>query len=290
MLKGLPGSGKSTWARSQMIDRPLNDELTIVTKDDIRRELGGWSQEREKEVQRIRDSRIANALYHGHTVISADTNFARGHKLRLAQLARQNGAAFEVKKFVVPVEECIRRDAQRAGDEHVGRGVIERMVKDYHLDTDPEWYGPQPTIVRYAPIARLPWAAICDLDGTLALPGDRDPYDESSCEHDAVNLPVLATLIGLHRMAYQILYTSARREQYREQTLRFLRMHNAPPGELFMRATGDTRKDWVVKGELFDANIRDKYNILLVLDDRNQVVQYWRSLGLTVFQVAEGDF
>ena len=31
-------------------------------------------------------------------------------------------------------------------------------------------------------------------------------------------------------------------------------------------------------------------DVFLVVDDRNKVVDMWRSLGLTVFQVAEGDF
>jgi len=33
-----------------------------------------------------------------------------------------------------------------------------------------------------------------------------------------------------------------------------------------------------------------KYHVEFVLDDRNQVVNFWRYLGLTCFQVAEGDF
>ncbi|MDJ0647343.1 MAG: hypothetical protein QNJ60_01435 [Xenococcaceae cyanobacterium MO_188.B19] len=32
------------------------------------------------------------------------------------------------------------------------------------------------------------------------------------------------------------------------------------------------------------------FRCLFILDDRQQVVDMWRSLGLTVFQVAEGDF
>ena len=48
--------------------------------------------------------------------------------------------------------------------------------------------------------------------------------------------------------------------------------------------------DGVAKGEMFDAHVRGKFNVALVLDDRTSVVAYWRSLGLTVFQVAEGDF
>ena len=31
-------------------------------------------------------------------------------------------------------------------------------------------------------------------------------------------------------------------------------------------------------------------DVFLVVDDRDKVVKMWRSLGLSVFQVAEGDF
>lgn len=50
------------------------------------------------------------------------------------------------------------------------------------------------------------------------------------------------------------------------------------------------RKDSIAKHELFDEHIRDRYRIAFVLDDRDQVVKMWRSLGLTVFQVADGTF
>lgn len=53
---------------------------------------------------------------------------------------------------------------------------------------------------------------------------------------------------------------------------------------------GDMRKDSIVKRELFDAHIRDVYDVHYVLDDRQQVVDMWRGLGLAVFQVAPGDF
>jgi hypothetical protein len=58
-----------------------------------------------------------------------------------------------------------------------------------------------------------------------------------------------------------------------------------------MRKTGDRRADNIVKRELFEARVRNKYNIDFVLDDRNQVVDMWRNeLKLTCLQVAEGDF
>jgi hypothetical protein len=57
-----------------------------------------------------------------------------------------------------------------------------------------------------------------------------------------------------------------------------------------MRPVGDMRKDSVVKAEIFDREIRGRYHVVAVFDDRDQVVKTWRSLGLTVFQVAEGSF
>jgi hypothetical protein len=57
-----------------------------------------------------------------------------------------------------------------------------------------------------------------------------------------------------------------------------------------MRHTKDLRKDSIVKGEIYDSVIAPNYNVFFVLDDRNQVVDFWRSKGLTCFQVAPGDF
>ena len=44
------------------------------------------------------------------------------------------------------------------------------------------------------------------------------------------------------------------------------------------------------KEEIYESNIRDKYSIWGVFDDRNSVVDMWRSKGLTCFQVYYGDF
>ena len=45
-----------------------------------------------------------------------------------------------------------------------------------------------------------------------------------------------------------------------------------------MRKTGDNRKDSIIKREIFENDIRPYYNIDYVLDDRNQVVEMWRSI------------
>lgn len=296
MTQGLPGSGKTTWGNEVVEQARLRGTtFVVVNKDDIRSELGGWSKEREPHVVTLRDQKLVAALEAGHSVISTDTNFNRAHKIAFERLARQHNAAFSVKKFPTPVEECIRRDALRADSDRVGRSVIEGMVKQFRLDTDPTWYGEDPTltVLPYVRTPGLPSIVMSDLDGTLALwdaKGHRGPYNAELCELDDPNPPVLATLHAMADHGYRIVYMSARDEQFRQQTLRWLRNIHAPEGPLFMRPDGDTRKDWVVKSELFEQFIRGRFNVEFVLDDRNQVVDFWRRLGLTVFQVAPGDF
>lgn len=298
MCQGLPGSGKSTWARDQIAlfqcSTPVV-EARIVNKDSIRHELEltgwTWSRENEAQVVAIRDSRITNAFATGaEVVISDDTNFGRYHRNRLRQLAQEAGATFAVHSMHAPpysvtVDECIRRDTTRSGKQRVGPEVIRAMAAKYGIQD--------------APVAPLPVlqddnlmpAIICDLDGTLCLLEGRNPYDASTCDLDGLNRPVRKLLEVFYRfMNYQILYVSGRHDTYRPQTETFFRKHHVPPGPLFMRAAGDMRKDSIVKGEIFDAHIRGKYNVLFVLDDRDQVVKFWRSIGLTCFQVAEGDF
>lgn len=57
-----------------------------------------------------------------------------------------------------------------------------------------------------------------------------------------------------------------------------------------MRPTKDNRPDTVVKKELFEAHIDGRYDVAFVVDDREGVVRQWREMGLTCFQVAEGNF
>jgi hypothetical protein len=83
---------------------------------------------------------------------------------------------------------------------------------------------------------------------------------------------------------------SGRQSEHREQTERWLAANNIAYDELLMRATDDQRQDSIVKEELYRNHILGRWNVLFVLDDRQQVVDTWRRLGLTCMQVAPGDF
>lgn len=52
-----------------------------------------------------------------------------------------------------------------------------------------------------------------------------------------------------------------------------------------MRTNNDNRSDEIVKRELYEKNIKNKYNVRFVVDDRPKVVRMWRSLSLFVFDV-----
>lgn len=293
ICKGLPGSGKSTWAKSyKAIDPTLGLPLTvrIVNKDSIRRELeeGGWqwSREAEKDVIKIRDEQIITGLRVGMIVISDDTNLAPKHPHRLIQIAKECNADVEFKDFTdVPLEECIRRDRLRTGKARVGEQVIVNMYKQY-VEPKPK---DDPIPELYVPNHLKPKAIICDLDGTLCLHNGRGPFEYDKCDTDLVNVPVSELLHGLYGR-YGVIYLSGREDTAKKKSHEWLDRHNCPPGPLFMRKAGDFRKDYIVKYELFNEHIRNNYNVLFALDDRDQVVKLWRDMGLTCLQVAYGNF
>jgi hypothetical protein len=135
---------------------------------------------------------------------------------------------------------------------------------------------------------------IVDLDGTLALRGDRGPFDWHRVGEDAPNEPVVAMVDALHHDGHTVLYVTDRMEQCREATVEWLREHvDAPmvPWNLHMRPDDDYRPDEVVKREIYETKIRGHYDVAGVIDDRAKVVKMWREdLGLLCAQVAPGNF
>ena len=286
MTRGLPASGKSQWAAEEKARLEAHHmRCNIVCKDDIRADMEKrgwkWSREGEKEVKTIQEAAIAAHFNAGYdVVICADTNFGP-HKARLQAIAVKHDAEFEIKDFThVDLQECIRRDAARKPP--VGVDVIKRMYAQYLCIPEVEPYVPDP---------KKPEAIIVDIDGTVALMHKRGPYDYDRVNQDKVNTPVANTVHALAQYGYSVIYCSGRDDSCKEATERWIIDNKLPwSGMLYMRKTGDHRKDNIVKQELFDQHIRNNWSVKLVLDDRSQVVKMWRKLGLTCLQVAEGDF
>lgn len=275
MMKGLPGSGKSTYAK-ELVEK---QDYYRVNKDDLRAMLHNsrWGKDREKYILRWRDQIVRDSLSGGRNVVVDDTNLAPKHQETLRQIAEDNRAIFEVKFIDTPVEVCIERDLKRPNS--VGSKVIVDMYNQFL----------RPAPVQYVPPADKPHAILCDIDGTLAHMGERSPYDWHKVGTDNPDKIVIETLRKFNDRV--VIIMSGRDAVCRPETVQWLAENRIPFHHLFMRAEGDMRKDNVVKRELFEQNVRDEFQVDLVLDDRNQVVDMWRNeLGLKVFQVAEGDF
>jgi hypothetical protein len=137
-------------------------------------------------------------------------------------------------------------------------------------------------------------AIICDLDGTLALLGNRSPFETEGLEEDLLNHPVANILeVYAHQSLYpiDIILLSGREERFRAGTEEWLKKHAITNYVmLLLRKDKDFRKDYVIKKELYEKHIKGKYDVLFVLEDRDQVVRMWREINLTCLQVAYGDF
>ncbi|MFF2195482.1 AAA family ATPase [Streptomyces sp. NPDC058157] len=298
VMTGLPASGKTTAARA--LQTEAGGRIRRVNLDDLRAMLDvpdperGRSYKHEQTVLAVQDAAVAAAVADGFDVVVDNTHLT-SHIPKRLKAAVAGRATFVVHDFTdVPVEECLRRDAAR--ERPVGEEII-RILADKHAKArkggwrlTAEWLNDQPPVRPYVADPALPDAVLCDIDGTLALTGDRGPYDFSRCELDLLNAPVRHALDAFRRGGDRIVLLSGRGEEHRPQTESWLRAHEVPYDELWMRAAGDTRRDDVVKAELFDAHVRERYAVRVSLDDRDRVVAVWRRMGLPTWQVNYGDF
>jgi predicted kinase len=298
ILKGLPASGKSSRAKEL-----VKQGWTRVNRDDLRAMLHSseWSSDNEKLVVKLRDTVIEECLEKGRNVVVDDTNLAVQNEKQIRQIALKYNAEVGCQFFDTPLKECIERDSKREDVAQVGEQVIRRMYNKY-LSKNKNFKVENPLEIedfeedKVEWIEGLPTAIICDIDGTLAHMCDRSPYDYKACIGDALCAPVadlLARYNPFHCLDTDpatVILLSGRDEMCRPETETWLGVYDIAYDVLYMRPEGDQRKDRIVKKEIFDREIRGKYNVLFVLDDRNQVVDMWRELGLTCYQVAPGNF
>lgn len=131
---------------------------------------------------------------------------------------------------------------------------------------------------------------LVDIDGTVSHMVDRSPYEYSKVGSDSPDKNVIDVVDALWKASNTLIFITAREDSCYEETYAWL-INNCPPfSKLYMRKTGDYRSDAEVKKEIYENYIKDKFNVLCVLDDRQSVVDMWRSLGLTCLQVNYGDF
>lgn len=290
ITRGLPASGKSTWADEFIKENP---NFVKVEKDQIRKNSdlfkdGQYVHKRGDEsiVLKERDRLIRQAFARGQSVVSSDTNLVQKHITQLSNIARQNDAEIEVKSFLdVPLQELIERDKKR--ENSVGEQVIRRM---FHTQVKK-----MPTFLKYDP--NLPFVVICDLDGTLTKgPKDRSPYEWHKVGQDDINLGTSAILDGLKMIGlYEIYIFSGRNEVCRPETEEWLERHNIEYDKLVMRpqfledgVTENNLSDEIIKANMIEEHIVGQRNVLLWLDDRDRVSTMLRDVyGINTAQFGD---
>ncbi|MFG2292958.1 AAA family ATPase [Streptomyces sp. NPDC048603] len=300
VMTGLPASGKTTAARR--LQAESEGRMRRVNLDDLRTMLDipaperGRSHAHEQTVLAVQDAALRSAVEGGFDVVVDNTHLTPHIPKRLKAALTGLDASFAVHDFTgVPVEECVRRDAAR--ERSVGEEIIHILAEKHRKATKggwrltAEWLGAQPSAEPYVADPELPSAVMCDIDGTLALRGDRGAYDFTRCGLDLLNVSVRQALRAFRSAeGDRIVLLSGRSEDHRGITEEWLARHEVPYDELWMRASGDGRSDDIVKAELFDAHVRYRYAVRVSLDDRDRVVALWRRMGLPTWQVNYGNF
>jgi predicted kinase len=137
ILQGIPGSGKSTFARDFI--KTHSEEWIIVNRDSIRDMLGNyWVPSREKLVTQIEEFNICMSLSNGYNVIVDATNLNLKTISKLESIAKRYSIdtipkkeiIVEYKFFEVDLQIAIERDKKR--ERSVGEEVIKGFYNRYY--------------------------------------------------------------------------------------------------------------------------------------------------------------
>lgn len=295
LLVGPPGSGKSSCAKDYVGDGP--NEFVYVNQDS-----------QGPEHMDVFDQ----AILDGKNVIVDRMNFNKEQRNRYLKIAKDAGYKTEICVIHESYETCYNRMVKRTNhetikDEKARRSALHFFFTRYERVSDDE----ADRVARCWPENykdSFPKVVICDLDGTLCniehrlhhvREGKKDWGKFFQGIPDDVPHEWCVNILKGLASKYKIIYCSGRSEDEREKTEAWFvkhgltafydgdKMQNVP---LYMRKAKDSRKDSIVKEIILDFEILTRYNPVFMIDDRQQVVDMWRSRGYTCLQCAEGNF
>lgn len=287
VLQGPPAASKSTWAREFVKDKT---DWVIVNRDSLREGRGEyWIPSQEDYISDLEEFSVKAAINRGLNVIIDATNLNPKTIDKWNKLAKNTKSTIEFKEFYIPFKEAVERDKNR--ERSVGEKVIKRFYQQYYLDRYQEETKEYDNRYILEQDRTLPKCIIVDLDGTMCIKQGRNAFDYAKVLTDKPNTPLI-DLITVLSASVDIIFFSGREgtKQCREDTCKWLNQYTNFPYQLFMRAEKDYRADEIIKEELFNTHIKDKYYCVAIFDDRDRVIKKWRSMGLLANQVYEGNF
>lgn len=276
VLRGLPGSGKTTLAR-ETVEKDGN--VGRINRDDLRAMLfnSKWSGKREGVVIDCEKAIAKVLLANQHTAIIDDTNLTDKHWLLWKDFADSQGVVITQTTMDLDFSECLARDAAR--EKPVGEAIINRMA----LAAGWIDFGTKPII-------------LVDIDGTIASgEKNRDFLVENAEKKDwktyysllHLDEPIEHVIRWVNALAedHTIVIVSGRPDTYQTETIKWLRETAKVKFDyIFMRPGNEKKPDFEVKQDIL--NKLPKEQIEFVLDDRPQVInKCWRANNIRVFPV-----
>lgn len=137
ILSGLPGSGKSTFAKNRLCSI---HNYAYISRDEIRKifyqEEHAFRYEKKAYYEMI--NQISDALRARQDVVLDATNLTEKSRQRLLSCLKDCGEySIEYYAFLIPVEVCLERNDKRFGREYVPPNAILEMSKRYSV---PSYY------------------------------------------------------------------------------------------------------------------------------------------------------
>jgi hypothetical protein len=133
---------------------------------------------------------------------------------------------------------------------------------------------------------------LMDVDHTVSdaewrdhMIGDWDNYYEEQKNDNPISETV-AVVRALRQAGWEIVGCTARPEKYRKATVDWLVENCVPFDDLLMRRDGDKRRSPEVKVDLVTEYFGGDFScVIMCLDDRLDVVEAMRAIGIPSFQV-----
>lgn len=304
---GVSGCGKSTFSGEYVKN---NKNSVVISRDALRMALFGHNEsnlmeyyigditEKEKMVTQFQDVMIWKAIRDKKTIIMDNTHLRE----KYINHYKTFGIPIYFVVFNLPddMSEIYQRDMSR--QKAVGKEVIDKQVKDFISITSKTNFFDEISefnnyLFEISSLAKKQEydctksdCIVFDIDGTLAWHTTRSPFDFSRVGEDTVDRNVQFLLDMINESGYaDIIICSGRDESCWNETMDWLEKNGITYSGLYMRKRGDMRKDWIIKAELW-SEIQKNYNILGMVDDRQQVVDFARRLGYKVYQCEYGEF
>ena len=303
ILIGVAGSGKSTWAFEYV---KTNPNTVIVSRDSMRKSLFGYDDvnlkdyylteitQSENLISEFVDATVSTALKIGKDVIIDNTNLQTPYINHFKKF----GEKIEIRFFDIDIEEIYKRDEIRI--KAVGSNIIKKQyryfskLKNSNIAEEIAEYNDYLCKLKESAKwlevnAFKEYCFVVDIDGTIAhTNGKRNNFEYHKVMQDTPDVQMHAIIKCLGGN-FNIIYCTGREETCRSETKTWLEKYDFPCHGLYMRKKGDHRKDLFVKAEMLQ-KIQEDQNVICIFDDRNQVVDFERTLGYKVLQPINGAY